>query len=85
MSHTEPQLPQPIRIEGIEIPVADQTPLVLALLAIIQRQDREIRELRDQIDQLKGTTRRPKSAPSRLLKPMVEKPPKPDDKRPGSA
>jgi len=58
---------------------------VLALVAVIQRQEREIQDLRDEIHRLKGTPRRPKIAPSRLLKP----PPtgKADTKgtRPGSA
>jgi hypothetical protein len=58
---------------------------VLALVAVIQRQERELQDLRDEIHRLKGTPRRPKIAPSRLLKP----PPtgKADTKgtRPGSA
>jgi len=83
MSNPAPQEPQPIRIAGVEIPVAEQTPLVLSLVAIIQRQEQELQALRDEIQRLKGTTRRPKISPSRLLKP----PPKADHqgKRPGSA
>ena len=83
MSNAAPQESRPIRIAGIDIPVADQTPLVLSLLAVIQRQEQELQALRDEIQRLKGTTQRPKISPSRLLKP----PPKPDrqGKRPGSA
>jgi hypothetical protein len=74
--------PQPLRIAGREIPVSEQTPLVLALLAVIQRLERENQELRDEIQRLKGTTRRSQIKPSRLLQP----PPKPTPlgKRPGS-
>lgn len=74
-----------VRIKGIEIPVADQSPLVLALVAIIAKQDQEIQELRDEIQRLKKTTRRPKIKPSRLLKPSPPDPDKPKGKRPGSA
>ena len=63
----EQETPQPLRVSGIDIPVAEQSPLVLALLAVIQKQDREIQELRDEIQRLKKTTRRPKIKPSRLL------------------
>lgn len=83
MSNAAPQVPQPIRIAGVEIPVADQTPLVLSLLAVIQRQEQELQALRDEIQRLKGTTLRPKITPSRLLKPPV--PPLGPGKRPGSA
>lgn len=82
MSNTAPENLSPIRIAGIEIPVAEQTPLVLALAAVIQRQERELEALRDEIQRLKGTTRRPKINPSRLLKPPP--PPNPPGKRPGS-
>jgi hypothetical protein len=85
MSNTEPSSPQPLQIAGIEIPVAEQTPLVLALIAVIQRQEREIQELRDEIHRLKGTTRRPKIKPSRLLKPPTTGKSDPQRKRPGSA
>lgn len=61
---TEPTL----RIGSLEIPPAEQTPLVLALAEIIRRQDEEIKALRDEIHKLKGTTQRPKIEPSRLLK-----------------
>ncbi len=86
MSPADPPVsaPQLIRILGIEIPVADQSPLVLSLLAVIQRQDLEIQALRDEIQRMKGTTQRPKITPSRLLKPPSA-PPQPGAKRPGSA
>ena len=77
---TEPTL----RIGALEIPPAEQTPLVLALVEVIRRQEAEIKALRDEIHKLKGTTRRPKIEPSRLLKPQA-KPQEGDEKRPGSA
>lgn len=73
-----------VRIKGIEIPVAEQTPLVLALVAIIVKQDQEIQELREEIQRLKKSTRRPQVKPSRLLKPPQADPGKPKGKRPGS-
>ena len=85
MSNTEHNSPQPLQIAGIEISVAEQTPLVLALLAVIQRQEREIQDLRDEIHRLKGTTQRPKIKPSRLLKPPPSGKADPKKKRPGSA
>jgi hypothetical protein len=85
MSNTEHNSPQPLQIAGIEISVAEQTPLVLALLAVIQRQEREIQDLRDEIHRLKGTTQRPKIEPSRLLKPPPTGKTDPKKKRPGSA
>lgn len=72
-----------LRIGSLTISLAEQTPLVLALVEIIQRQDAEIKALRDEIHKLKGTTQRPKIEPSRLLKPPQPKSGKPD-KRPGS-
>jgi len=81
----EQETPQPLRVSGIDIPVAEQSPLVLALLAVIQKQDREIQELRDEIQRLKKTTRRPKIKPSRLLLPPPEDTSGPKKKRPGSA
>jgi hypothetical protein len=63
----------PIQIGSLTIPPAEQTPLVLALLEIIRRQDAEIKSLRDEIHKLKGTTQRPKIEPSRLLKPEEPK------------
>jgi len=74
---TEPTL----RIGSLTIPPAEQTPLVLALVEMIQRQDAEIKALRDEIHKLKGTTQRPKIEPSRLLKSPKRKS---GGKRPGS-
>ena len=74
----------PIKIGSLVIPPSEQTPLVLALVEIIRRQDEEIKSLRDEIDKLKGTTRRPKIEPSRLTKPGKGKPRKGKVKRPGS-
>jgi hypothetical protein len=75
----------PIQIGSLTIRPADQTPLVLALLEIIRRQDAEIKSLRDEIHKLKGTTQRPKIEPSRLLKARKPKSGKSRGKRPGSA
>jgi hypothetical protein len=74
----------PIQIGSLTIPPEEQTPLVLALLEIIRRQDEEIKALKDEIHKLKGTTQRPKIEPSRLLKPKKRKSRKSKDKRPGS-
>jgi hypothetical protein len=74
----------PVQIGSLTIPAAEQTPLVLALLDIIRRQDAEIKSLRDEIHKLKGTTQRPKIEPSRLLKPATPKAGKSKGKRPGS-
>jgi len=75
-----------IAIGSLSIPPAEQTPLVLALVEIIRRQDAEIKALRDEIHKLKGTTQRPKIEPSRLLKPAKGKSERsPKEKRPGSA
>lgn len=84
MSQPVPQSDQPIIIAGIEVPPAEQTPLVMALLGVIQRLERENAELRGEIHRLKGTTQRPKIHPSRLLNPPAT-PPSPSGKRPGSA
>lgn len=73
-----------IQIGSLTIPPAEQTPVVLALVEIIQRQDAEIKALRDEIHKLKGTTGRPKIEPSRLLKPEKPKSGKSKGKRPGS-
>lgn len=74
----------PIRIGSMTIPPAEQTPVVLALLEIIRRQDAEIKALRDELHKLKGTTQRPKIQSSRLLKPARRKSEKSRGKRPGS-
>ena len=73
-----------LRIGSLEIPPAEQTPLVLALVEIIRRQDEEIKALRDEIHKLKGTTQRPKIEPSRLLNPPKGKSGESGGKRPGS-
>ncbi len=73
-----------IQIGSLTIPPAEQTPLVLALLEIIRRQDAEIKALRDEIHKLKGNTQRPKIEPSRLLKPAQRKSGRSRSKRPGS-
>lgn len=75
----------PIRIGSLTISPEEQTPLVLALLEIIRRQDEEIKTLKDEIHKLKGTTQRPNIEPSRLLKPKPPKSGKAKGKRPGSA
>jgi hypothetical protein len=80
-----------MRIDLPPIPDAERTPLVVALLAIIDRQQQRIqaleetvRQLRDDIAILKGQKPRPTIAPSTLEKPP--KPPAdPGHKRPGSA
>lgn len=74
----------PIQIGSLTISPAEQTPLVLALLEIIRRQDAEIKALKDEIHKLKGTTQRPKIEPSRLLKPPQPKLDQSQGKRPGS-
>src|SRR6185369_17050763 len=73
-----------------EIPVAERTPLVEALLAILDLQQQRIgqleetvQQLRDEIAMLKGLKPRPPIAPSVLDKPPVATPP-PEHKRPGS-
>lgn len=73
-----------VRIGSLAIPPAEQTPLVLALVEMIHRQDAEIKALRDEIHKLKGTTQRPKIEPSRLLNPPKGKPGQSGGKRPGS-
>ena len=72
MSKQKSESPAPIAIAGIEIPVADQSPLVLAVLGVIQKQAAEIQDLRDEIQRLKKTTVRPVIKPSRLLKPTPD-------------
>jgi hypothetical protein len=84
MSTPEPPRPESFDILGIEIPADQQTPLVMALIAVIQRQQKEIEELKDEVQRLKGTTRKPDIKPSRLLKDNDAKKAK-RKKRPGSA
>ncbi|MBM3299849.1 MAG: transposase [Deltaproteobacteria bacterium] len=50
------------------IPDAERTPLVVALLEIIQLQQEQIQELRDEIARLKGQKPKPKIKPSKLEK-----------------
>lgn len=85
MSTPTPEAAKPLKIAGIEIPVAEQTPLVLALVAVIQRLEREVRDLRDEIHRGKKTTRRPEIKPSQLLNPTPPKSKDRSGKRPGSA
>ncbi len=84
MSEQDPDLPQPLRIAGVEIPVQDQSLLVLLLVAVIQNQATEIQQLKDEIQRLKGTTGRPKIKPSVLLKPDKATPNRSPGKQPGS-
>lgn len=73
-----------LRIGALTIPPAEQTPLLLALVEMIRRQEAEIQALRDEIHKLKGNTQRPKIEPSRLLQPPQPQAPA-SQKRPGSA
>jgi hypothetical protein len=79
-----------MRIDIPEIPVTERTPLVEALLAILDLQQQRldqleetVQQLRDEIAILKGQKPRPQIAPSVLDKPPVATPP-PEQKRPGS-
>jgi len=81
-----------MKFELPPIPAAERTPLVEALLAIIDAQQQHIQQLeetvqqlRDEIALLKGQKPRPTIAPSRLEAPPPKPPPAPGDKRPGSA
>jgi hypothetical protein len=81
-----------MKIELPPIPDAKRTPLVEALLAIIDTLQQRIAQLeetvpqlRDEIAILKGEKARPKIAPSRLEAPPPKAPLEPGDKRPGSA
>jgi len=71
-----------------KIPEAERTPLVVALLEIIQLQQEQIQALKDEIAQLKGEKLRPKIKPSKL-EPWTGSKGKEGDnesgKRPGSA
>ena len=58
-----------------DIPAEERTPLVLQLLDLLQQQQVLIQQLRDEIARLKGQTRRPKLAPSRLEQTPKPKPP----------
>ena len=81
-----------MKIELPPIPDAERTPLVDALLGIIDAQQQRIQQLEetvgklnDEINLLKGESPRPKIAPSRLEATPPKPPPAPSDKRPGSA
>jgi hypothetical protein len=81
-----------MKIELPPIPDAERTPLVEALLGIIDAQQQRIQQLeetvaklRDEIALLQGEKPRPKIAPSRLETPPPKPPPAPGEKRPGSA
>jgi Transposase IS66 family len=70
---------------------AERTPLVVALLAIIDAQqqriaflEEEVQKLRDEIATLKGQKPRPIITPSRLETPPPKPPPAEGEKRPGS-
>ena len=80
-----------MKIELPPISDAERTPLVEALLALIDAQQQRIQQLeetvgklRDEIALLKGEKPRPKIAPSRLEAPPPKPPAVPGDKRPGS-
>jgi hypothetical protein len=80
-----------MKFELPPIPDAERTPLVEALLAIIDAQQQRIQELeetvqqlRDEIAVLQGQKPRPKIAPSTLETPP-KPPPAAGEKRPGSA
>src|SRR5436305_577067 len=80
-----------MKFELPPIPAAERTPLVEALLAIIDAQqlriqqlEETVQKLRDEIAILKGQKPRPTIAPSRLETPLPTKPPAAADKRPGS-
>jgi hypothetical protein len=67
-----------------EIPEEERTPLVLALLEIIQFQREQIQELKDEIARLKGQKPRPKIKPSTLERDRVNNQKSGAKKRPGS-
>lgn len=73
MSNPPPQEGRPISIAGIEIPAAEQTPLVLTIVDLIARQQLKVAQLRDLAQKLRRTTHKPRPKPSKLLAP--NKPP----------
>jgi Transposase IS66 family len=80
-----------MEIELPPISEAERTPLVVALLGIVdglrqrvQAQDETIQKLRDEIAVLKGQKPKPKIAPSRLEAPSPKPPRAEGEKRPGS-
>jgi Transposase IS66 family len=81
-----------MRIELPPIPAAERTPLVEALLAIIDAQQQRLQQLEDTVQQLRdeiavlqGQKPRPVIAPSRLETPPPQPPRSGSDQRPGSA
>lgn len=81
-----------MRIELPPIPPGERTPLVEALLAIVDAQQQRLQQLeetvqhlRDEIAVLKGQKPRPSIAPSRLEAPTPQPPRAAGDQRPGSA
>ncbi len=70
-----------------EIPEAERTPTVIALLEISQFQQEIIQQLRDEIARLKGEKPKPNIKPSSLENQSkdISKESNPDGKRPGSA
>src|SRR3954468_422010 len=80
-----------MKIDLPPIPDAERTPLVEALLGILDAQQQRIQQLeetvgklRDEIALLQGEKPRPTIKPSRLETPPAKPPPAPGDKRPGS-
>jgi Transposase IS66 family len=67
-----------------EIAPEERTPLVLALLDIIQQQREAIQQLRDEIARLKGQNPKPQIQPSRLEQALPRPPSAEGEKRPGS-
>src|SRR2546421_3755953 len=81
-----------MQIEIPLIPAAERTPLLDALLAIIDTQQQRlaqleetVQQLRDEIAVLKGQQPRPKIAPSRLETPPPKPPGGDAGQRPGTA
>ena len=79
-----------MKIELPPIAEGERTPLVEALLVLIDTQQQRIRQLEETVQQLrdeiavhKGQKPRPQIAPSRLETPPPKPPPAPGDKRPG--
>ena len=68
-----------------DIPEEDRTPLVVALLQIVQLQQEQIQTLKDEIARLKGQNPRPKIKPSRLEADSAKDDKGGEEKRPGSA
>jgi hypothetical protein len=67
-----------------DIPEEERTPLVVALLEIIQLQQEEIQALKDEIARLKGHKPKPKIKPSKLEQDSDKDDKRGKEKRPGS-